>query len=88
MRRHALSIEKSATERECRQRVAACDNPEQTNNFTRVVNEWSGIAYASSNPSQEQISQLIDFWSDAFADDAPTDTSTPAAQITSAGKSS
>jgi len=69
MRRHRLKIAKSATERECQNRVAACGNNEQTNNFNRVVNEWSGIAYGSQQPSMEDTSHLIDFWSDVFSND-------------------
>lgn len=72
MQRHALSIPKSATERECQYWVAQCDVEQQTNDFKQVVNEWSSVAYANIQPTPEHTHDLIDFWASNFSIDAPT----------------
>jgi len=89
MRRHKLEIPRSATEGECRTHVLHCKQEEQSKHFSRVVNEWTAIAYASEQPSVDSTQALINYWVNAFSNDAAT-TATPAANdsIAPAGTSS
>lgn len=72
MRRHSLSIPKSATEKECRQWVAKCKVEQQADDFDHVVNKWSHTAYANHQPTSDQTRELIDFWASNFTIDEPT----------------
>ncbi len=69
MRRHGLSIPKSATEQECEDWVEQCNHQEQSSHFKRVVSEWSEIAYAKHHPSHEESNAAIDFWVRHFSFD-------------------
>ena len=71
MRRYALSVPGSATERECKYRVAQCNHTEQSNSFNQIVDHWTKVAYANLQPDTDTISALIDFWETHFGDDAP-----------------
>jgi len=70
MRRHNLSIPRSATERECRHLVIDLGNNEQSNDFARIVNEWIGIAYADQHSTDVETESLIQFFEDNFTDDS------------------
>lgn len=72
MRRHSLSIPKSATEKECQYWVAQCEVEEQTNHFKQLVGEWMSIAYANRQPTDKQTRDLIDFWESNFKFDEAT----------------
>ena len=67
MRKHSLSIPASATEAECQQLVAQCNNTEQTQSFNRITHQWSQIAYANRFPTQAETLELIDYWKAKFA---------------------
>ena len=71
MRRYALSIPGSATERECKQRVTQCNDTKQSKSFDHIVDHWTEVAYARHRPNTVAISALIEFWETHFSDDAP-----------------
>ena len=71
MHRHALSVPCSATERECKYRVAQCNRTDQSNSFNQIVDYWIEVAYANRQPDTDSISALIDIWETHFSDDAP-----------------
>ena len=74
MRRHDLSVPKSATEGECKRWVAQCKQTGQTKHFNHIVQQWSEAAYANHQPDRVALIALIDYWDTHFSDDHPIDT--------------
>lgn len=79
MKQYDLTIDRGATESDCRHGVAEVANSQQTSTFTQLLGLWQKEAYANEPQQEQLISTLIDDWRHAFDIRASDDTK-PAAQ--------
>ena len=79
MRRHNLSIPKSATEKECKRWVERCRYNDQSKHFNHIVDSWSEVAYANHQIDKNSVDSLIKMWDEHFSNDAPVINTSPPA---------